>query len=179
MGIYAKGTDKEAIVYFLRRRTRAAKQFKLKSQFNFWHFVDKKCVGLTWPGYYTFATIQAGEHVVWTLHRRTPFKNYKPWGFEVSVEAGKTYYLFFWFGEDVNPIAGSVELVSLDEEGKYKIFPPSAMGGKESIKKTRYIELTTTGKKLGAKFVESYYDKAKRRAGWNFFRSLKGFPSTK
>ena len=116
----------EATVYFMRPAS-------LGMAINFYAFVDETLVGATKGNTYTFTTVPAGEHIVWSRSGNVS-------ALKVTLEAGKTYYF-----EQKVKMGGIKARVSLE--------PMAEAEALEQIAKDPWTTLTDEGKEKGAEHL--------------------------
>jgi len=120
----------EAAVYFVRPAT-------MGLAINFWAFVDETPVGVTKGHTYVWATVPAGEHLIWSSSGNVSAVN-------VNLEAGKSYY--FEQKAKMGGIRARVALEPLAEADRAAAF-----------EKCKYSSLTAEGVAKGKELLAEHH----------------------
>lgn len=123
----------EAAVYFVRPAA-------MGMAINFWGFVDETPVGMTKGHTYIWATVPAGEHLIWSSSGNVS-------AVKVNLEAGKSYY--FEQKAKMGGIRARVELEPLAEADRAKAF-----------EKCSYAYLTNEGVAKGKELLAEHHAEA-------------------
>jgi hypothetical protein len=123
----------EAIVFFMRPAS-------LGMAINFYAFVDETLIGVTKGNTYTFGSVPAGEHIVWSTSGNVT-------ALKVTLEAGQVYYF-----EQKVKMGGLKARVSL--------VPMEAEVALEQVADDPWTTLTDEGKEKGAEHLAENHAEA-------------------
>ena len=123
----------EAAVYFVRPAA-------MGLAINFWAFVDETPAGATKGRTYTWLTVPAGEHLIWSSSGNVS-------AIKMTLEAGKSYY--FEQQVKMGGLRARVELAPLAEEDLA-----------EAFEKTKYAMLTVEGAQTAKERLAEHHAEA-------------------
>jgi hypothetical protein len=123
----------EAAVYFVRPAA-------MGMAINFWAFIDETPVGMTKGHTYIWATVPAGEHLVWSSSGNVS-------AVKMNLEAGKSYY--FEQKAKIGGIRARVDLEPLVDAEREQAFA-----------KCKYASLTPEGVVKGKELLAEHHAEA-------------------
>lgn len=135
--VHAEPSSDAATIYIVRPAF-VGKAIKM------WSFCDETPLGANRGKHYHFATVPPGTHVFWSRAENVS-------ALELTVEAGKTYYL-----------KQNVRIGGL--KARVKLIVVTEQEGEEAIAKSKFTQLTDEGKTRAAEIAAEKYQVAVEKA---------------